>query len=326
MSLDILSYSLAKHAPLIKKGMKKIPDDCLEEALVMDTKEFPIFGGESVDPFYFICRDVGEDDKDIVQRIALSRGAIRMHYNDFPDDKEKIEVFLNNITVKNKRALDNDVFTEKAYKYYEITKCFFAVMLYYQHKRNRLWRKKMVDLEYEYRQDCLKKCRGATSGELKKIINLFKARMIVVERFICLHIYGLPGKNYKSWEDFEPFKFNCPSFWFRVWEENNKPVIVHETTNEKRKSKPTQKIFSPSLSSSSGKGNEGGMVSLLDSEDFLETIHPMASNKRVRLNHESEHKVITEKNEGGEGNMASKKKDETNCNGDENDKNNCVIS
>lgn len=316
---------MAKYAPIIKKGMKKIPDDCLQEPLVMDTKEFPIFGGESVDPYYFICYEAGEDDKDIVQRIALSRGAIKMHYNDFPDEKESIDVFLNYITLKNKRALDNDVLVECSYKYFEKYKYYFAVMLYYQHKRNRLWRKKMVDLEYEYRQDCLKKCRGPTSGELKKIINLFKARMIVVERFICLHIYGLPGKNYKSWEDFEQFKFNCPSFWFHVWEENNKPVIVHETTNEKCKNKPTQKIFSPLLSSS-GKGNEGGMVSLLDSEDFFKTIHPMASNKRVRLNHDSEHKVITEKNKGCEGNMASKKKNETNCNGDENDKNNCVIA
>ena len=49
--------------PAIKKGMKKIPDDCLEEPLVMDTKEFPIFGGESVDPYYFICYEAGEDDK-----------------------------------------------------------------------------------------------------------------------------------------------------------------------------------------------------------------------------------------------------------------------
>ena len=94
--------------------------------------------------------------------------------------------------------------------------------------------KKMVALEYEYRKDCLVNCRRPSLVELTEKINLFKARMIVCERFVCLHTYGLPGKNYKCWEDDEPFSFTCPLFWFNKWLEkkvNSRKEETMTTTN-----------------------------------------------------------------------------------------------
>jgi hypothetical protein len=65
---------------------------------------------------------------------------------------------------------------------------------------------------------------------LEDRINLFKARMIACERYICLHAYGKPGKDFKSWSD-EPMAtidscttFNIPQFLHEEWKKNN-PVM-----------------------------------------------------------------------------------------------------
>lgn len=216
MSLDQLSTSSPRDGLLITKRTPP-PVPCLDESFLIDTKEFPIFGGESVQPIFYILHGPEEDESEIQQRIALSRGAVKMHYDDFTMEKKGIKVFLNNITVKNKHMLDNDVWVKESFEQYEKEKYYLAVMQYFQNKRNHLWKKKMVALEYEYRQDCLVNCRRPSLVELTEKINLFKARMIVCERFVCLHTYGLPGKNYKCWEDDEPFSFTCPLFWFNKW-------------------------------------------------------------------------------------------------------------
>lgn len=242
MSLDQLSESSPRYGLLIKKSSTPPVLD-LEETFVVDTKEFPIFGGEAVFLDDYIVYDPGEEDSDIQLRTALSRGAIKMHYDDFTGYKKKgIKLYLDIMTESNKRMLDNGSLEKEKFVKWEEQKYYFAVMRYFQEKRNRLWKKKMVDLEYEYRHDCLVKCRRPNKVELTTKINLFKASMIVCERFVCLHTYGFPGKNYSTWEDDEPFSFTCPSFLYDKWLENNVNNTVEETITTKNGNDKNKKV------------------------------------------------------------------------------------
>jgi hypothetical protein len=227
MDLKRLTTSCPMNGLLINKS-KPTPVACLDKKFVMDTKEFPIFGGDLVDPMSYIVYGADEDSIDIIQRIALSRGAIKIHYDDYMEEKKGIKVFMDNITERNKNLLDATVFNNDSFKHYEQEKYYLGVMQYFQHKRNHLWKKKMVALEYEYRQDCFAKYCRPSLVELNEKINLFKARMIVCERFLCLHTYGLPGRNYNSWEDYEPFSFTCPTLLFDKWLKKMISIIMNQ--------------------------------------------------------------------------------------------------
>ena len=161
----------------------------LKKVVMLDSHKYPLFGGEPVHLEDYILSKNGtyseEDDIYTQQRIACARGVVMLNYNDFPVEvQEKMSYIKDSIRNVQLKGTDKWVAKEGEILTYTPT-------VYFQHVRNRLLAKKMVEIE----EDLFMELQASghpysDKSALDSKKSLFKAWMIECERHVCQRYGG----------------------------------------------------------------------------------------------------------------------------------------